>query len=249
MPAAVHVLSLPQHSHRLADCRLRSVAVGIHAPRDYDESAMDLYLPIGIVLLVSVSGCTQVSQTMPPRTATELYLLSVASENAVRGMTAEGLRGRLVYVDNKYANEKDHMFLVAEVRAKLLAEGVRIAETRDASEVILEIRTPGVSMDTRSLLLGIPGLPIGQAATAAGLPATEITTPELVFIKNFNQWGTAGVAYVAYWRETGEIVASSGPHIGRSYREDWSFFGIPANLSDIPPAKPIEASETLDDLK
>jgi len=186
---------------------------------------------------MALMGCTQVYQTEPPRSATELYLLSEASANATAQLDAAGLEGRLVYVDTTYASEKDHQYLVAATRALLLDGGARLTSQRDGAEVILEIRTPGVSIDRSDFLIGIPGLPVGTIAAAAGVPPTPVTTPELALLKNSKQWGTAGVAYVAYWRDTGEIVTGTDPKIGRSYREDWTIFGISTTVSNIPPTK------------
>lgn len=202
----------------------------------------------GLTVLVgalAAGGCTQVRHTDPPKTATHLFLLSVAIDNAIKPLAGDLLRGRLVYVDRSFAGDKELDYLVASVRAKLLGGGARLTDKRDEAEVVVEVRTQGVSIDRSEFLLGIPGLPIGELATTVGVPATTIFTPELAVVKNLKQWGTAGVAYVAYWRETGEIVASSGPHIGRSYREDWSFFGYGTTVSNIPPTRRPEDHETV----
>lgn len=199
-----------------------------------------------MVLMVALAaGCTQSRITDPPKTATELYLLSVAVEHAITPLDSERLRGRLVFVDRSSAPEKEHDYLIGSVRAKLLAGGARITGARDEAEIIVEVRTPGVGIDRSELLVGIPGIPLGALTAAAGMPGTSISTPELALVKNLTQWGTAGVAYVAYWRETGELVSSSGPHIGRSYREDWTFFGISRTISNIPPTRAPDLDEDL----
>ena len=63
-----------------------------------------------------------------------------------------------------------------------------------------------------------------------------LITPELAISKKIKQVGFASVAYVAYWADTGEVVASSGPTIGKTYREDWWFLGFgPKSTGNIPP--------------
>ena len=189
---------------------------------------------------VVMGGCTTVRTTDPPKTATEQFLTSVAAANAVRELTAEPLRGRAVFIDETYF-PKDQQFALGEIRAHLLLAGIRLTNQRDQAEIIVEPRTGGIGIDRYEFLLGIPSLPLGAVTASAGLPAGTITTPELALIKNTRQWGTAGIAYVAYWRESGEILTSSGPEIGRSFREDWWFFGWgPNSISNIPPTQPLE---------
>ena len=87
---------------------------------------------------------------------------------------------------------------------------------------------------TEQFLLGIPALYLPQA-TSSTVP---IATPELAIIKSTKQRGYASVAYVAYWADTGEVVAHSGPFIGRTTREDWWILGTgPRTVGDIPPAE------------
>ena len=63
-------------------------------------------------------------------------------------------------------------------------------------------------------------------------------TPELAIVKTTRQRGYAAVAFVAYWNDTGELVANSGPFIGRTEREDFWFFGLgPRTVGTIPPAE------------
>ena len=197
-----------------------------------------------MVLLIAAwlaGGCTTVRTTDPPKTATEQFLTSVAAANAVRQLTADPLRGRRIFVDDTYFPTRENQFTLGEIRAHLLIAGVRLTTKREEAEIILEPRSGGIGIDRYEFLLGIPSLPLGTVASAAGLPAGTITTPELALIKNTRQWGTAGVAFVAYWAETGEIITSSGPETGRSYREDWWFFGWgPNSVSNIPPTQPLE---------
>lgn len=194
-----------------------------------------------ILLGVGAGGCTSVRVTDPPRTATEQFLMSTAAADAVRQLSGEALRGRTVYVDDTYMPAKEFPYLIGDVRAQLLMAGCQMALSRDKAQVVVEVRSGGVGIDRYEFLLGIPALPLGAVATAAGAPAIPISTPELALIKNSRQWGTASIALVAYWTDTGEIIAASGPYVGRSEREDWWFFGSgPKSISDIPTTKPLE---------
>lgn len=183
------------------------------------------------------SGCASVRVTDPPRTATEQFLLSVAASGAVDQLTFENLRGRSAYVDTAYFAAAEQAFVLGRMRAQLLMAGVHITPQYDEADVIIEVRSGGVGIDRYDYLLGLPAMSFtGGPQTGPG--QVPFATPELAIIKNQQQKGVADVAYVAYWRETGEVVASSGPFVGRSFRDDWWFLGLgPRSVGDIPPVE------------
>jgi hypothetical protein len=186
--------------------------------------------------LLALCGCATQRVTDPQRTATEQFLISEAVIEAVAPMSFDVLHGRFVFVDDRFFASPDKGFVLGELRARLLLAGVQLAfDMRDA-EIIVEVRTTGVGIDRYESLIGIPsiGAVAGTAATTAGVPA-GIVTPEVAIVKETRQVGFAGIAYVAYWANTGEVVASSGPSIGRSYRDDWWLLGFgPRTLGNIP---------------
>jgi hypothetical protein len=179
-------------------------------------------------------GCASTRVTDPPRTATEQFLLSRAAANAVDKLSFESLRGRRVFVDNSYFAASEQAFVLGELRARLLSSGVLLAPDAEHAQVVLEVRSSGVGIDRDDHLLGIPSIQAGTAVSGA-LGGVPILTPEIAITKSRYQLGVAGVSYVAYWADTGEIVASSGPFVGRSVRDDWWFFGVgPRSTGNIP---------------
>lgn len=175
---------------------------------------------VGVAPVV-LSGCAYSRVTDPPRTASEQFLLSVAAERAVDQLSFTTLQGRSVFVDTSYFAASEQAFVLGELRARLLMAGVQLVPRMEDAQVVLEVRSGGVGIDRNDFLLGVPSL--------------ATVTPELSVVKNRAQVGVASVTYVAYWRETGEVVASSGPFIGRSTRDDWWFLGIgPWTVGDIP---------------
>jgi len=151
------------------------------------------------------------------------------------------LRGRRVFVDTTYFAAAEQAYIIGELRAHLLMNGVLLVPKREDADVIVEARTGGVGIDRYEFMIGIPALPVGTAVAAAGMPSVPITTPELALIKNLRQWGFASIAVVAYWQDTGELVSGSGPFIGRSQREDWWFFGSgPRRIGNVPTILPPE---------
>lgn len=180
------------------------------------------------LLLMISCGCATIRVTDPYRTATEQFLMSEAVAHAIDRLNAAALRDRKVYLDSTYlftTNTQatpEQTFLLGELRAKLLAAGVRLVDKRESAQIIVEARSGGVGVDRQEYLLGIPGISI-PGGVGGPLP---IATPELAIIKSTKQYGYANVAFVAYWADTGEWIVSSGPFIGRTAREDFWFFGL-----------------------
>src|SRR5687768_8489033 len=81
-----------------------------------------------LLLLVAGQGCATTRVTDPPRTATELFLLSGAASEAIAQLSADPLRDRLVWLETEYLSDAretstELSFLVGEMRAKLLQSG------------------------------------------------------------------------------------------------------------------------------
>lgn len=194
-------------------------------------------------LLLFGQGCATIRITDPPRTATEQFLLTGAVSEAVEQLSADPLRDRLVWVEPRYLSDTrersgEISFVIGEVRAKLLESGVRLVETRETAEVVLEIRSGGVGIDRLDFLLGIPSGYIPGVSGQVGSEGVPIATPELAIVKSTRQGGFASVAFVAYIAKTGELLATSGPFVGRTKREDFWLFGLgPRTVGDIPPAE------------
>jgi len=201
-------------------------------------------LPLLLLLGSLCGGCATVRVTDPPHTATEQFLMTVAAQRAIAQLSFDGLRDRNVYVDSTLSYVQSQpsaqdLYLVAELRARLLREGVRLTTSRSNADVVVEIRTGALGVDRLEYLLGLPatnlvsGLGQGQATT--GLP---VSIPELAILKSTKQRGFASVAIIAYREKTGELIAQSGPFTGRTVRDDYWIFGLgPRTIGNIPPAE------------
>lgn len=196
-------------------------------------------LLIAATLLPLLGGCAQVRVTDPERTATEQFLLSEAAAQAVQQLSASALRDRLAYVDPAYFESTDEQFVLGELRSHLLLNGVRLTPKRDAAQIVIEPRTRGVGIDRYDYLLGLPQVFL-PASEVGGVDAGggTVIVPELAIIKRLRQRGFASVSFVAYWKDSGEVVASSGPFVGRTEREDWWFFGVgPRTSGNVAPTE------------
>ncbi len=202
------------------------------------------WLAVLAVLMVGFAlhaGCqSSIRSTDPPQTATEQFLMSTAASRAVDQISVENLRGRKVFVDTTYFGAAQQNFVVGELRAKLLLGGVELQPDRDKAQIVLEVRSGGVGIDRSDTLVGVPSILLqADSSDQSSGARVPLATPELALFKNTDQRGIASVAYVAYWRETGEVVASSGPFVGWTYRDDWWYFGLGRRTSgDIAPTTP-----------
>jgi hypothetical protein len=196
-----------------------------------------LCLPICVA---GLGGCTTIRITDPEHTADELYLENVASKLAVDQVSVSVLRDRKVYLDSRYLTaatqpSDQQQYLIGELRAKLLLSGVRLTRWEKDAEIIMELRSQGTSVNHLEFLLGVPASSVGGIFTG-GIAAE---TPELSIIKRTQQHGYSSVAYIAYWADTGEVVAASGPFVGRTLRDDYWFFGVgPQTVGNVAPAEP-----------
>jgi hypothetical protein len=198
-----------------------------------------------LVYASTAGGCATIRTTDPQHTATEQFLLTSAAQSAVDQVSADTLRDRIVYIDTTYLTTAwqtapELSFMIGQFRAKLLEGGARIAESREKAQIVLELRSGGVGIDRLEFLLGIPsfGLSAIAGAAAAASGAGGVITPELAILKSTRQYSFASVAFVAYWADTGELLTSSGPFVGKRYREDWWIFGTgPRTVGDIPPTE------------
>src|SRR2546423_11976732 len=90
---------------------------------------------VSLLILLSLcmgSGCSTIRVTDPNRTATEEFLVTGAAAEAVRQLSTDALRDRIVWVDTTYLTPMtpgapaapppplEDLFMVAELRAKLL---------------------------------------------------------------------------------------------------------------------------------
>lgn len=196
-----------------------------------------------LAMTPAIAGCSTLRTTDPARTATEQFLLNEASRRSIEQLGAAPLRDRLVYVDDQYIVRGEYaspelLFVIAELRAKMLEGGARMTAERSKADVIVEARVVGVGIDRLESLFGIPSVALPQGASGSATSGLPLLTPELAIVKRLRQDGYASIAYVAYWRDSGEIVTSSGPFVGRSKREDFWILGFgPRTVGDIAPTK------------
>ena len=194
-------------------------------------AALSPRLLLALVLLALVPGCATLRVSDPPRTADEQFLQSEAIRQAVSQLSFAALRDRRVYVDAAYLFDgnfpsNEQSFMLGELRNRMLIEGVAVATTYGEADIILEVRSGGIGVNREEYVLGVTGQSLPVGSVEAGSLDIPIVLPEFAIVKNLDQRGFAAVSITAYWRTTGELVASSGPFVGRTNRTDFWFFGL-----------------------
>jgi hypothetical protein len=166
--------------------------------------------------------------------------VSQAVVQAVEPLNFDVLHGRRVYLDDRFFGAPEKPLVLGELRARLLLAGVSVAPDANNAEIILAVRSDGVGIDRYDSIIGIPSFGAPSAATSAAtdVPTIGIVTPEVAIVKETRQISFASVAYVAYWAHTGEVVARSGPSLGKAWRDDWWVLGFgPRTGGTIPPVE------------
>src|SRR5271169_6262900 len=112
-------------------------------------------------LLIMFCGCGSIRVTDPAETADQQFLESEATRQAVEKLSMTQLRDRKVFVDTTYLSTvkenseslsfrevpQQYLFLVAEIRARLLMGGVRLVDRREDADIIVEARTGGIGVN------------------------------------------------------------------------------------------------------
>jgi len=182
----------------------------------------------GFAITLSFTGCTTIQTTTPARSATEQLLLSTSVDRALADVDLSIFANRKVYLDTTYFDSYDPKYAIGTIRDALSREGALLMDTAAASDVIIEARSGGLSIDNAETLVGIPtmGVPIPFAGA--------IQIPEMAFYKSDRQHGFAKVALLAFVRVSREHIYSSGDLDGKSYSKYYKLLGSSWARTDIP---------------
>lgn len=182
------------------------------------------------VLALSLSACTTVRDTLPPRSATEQLLISKAADRAAAQLTV-GLRPETkAYLNSSGFEGYDAKYAIGAITEQVLLRGGQLVPDRKTAEVVVAIRAGALSVDQNDTLVGIPSISVPVPL------AGPLTTPELALFAEHQYRGVAKFAATAYDADTGKIIATSGPSFGFSHRTHWVvLFLIAWNSDDLLP--------------
>jgi hypothetical protein len=164
-----------------------------------------------------VAGCSTTSMSHTNRTAMEQLLISNAIDQALDRVNFASLRGRAVFVDDKYLECVDKGYLVGSVRQRVLDAGARLVDKPDESGVVIEVRSGGIGTDHTESYVGMPGLAV---------PGVPIELPEVRLWNKTRQRGTAKVGLVAYDTAGRHLLNHGGQAIAQSDDSKWFLMGL-----------------------
>lgn len=173
-----------------------------------------------------LAGCTSTRRTEPARTATEQLLISTAADRAA-GTMKLGVAGKKVALVDARFEAYDKLYVISLLEARLLELGAKVVKDPATAEIVVEIRSGALSIDSNSWLLGIPAL----AIPFFGGP---IPIPELALLKRDRMEGVAKLAWTAKTAD-GTLVGTDGPAYGTSHVTTWAVFMIPWTTNDTLP--------------
>ena len=124
------------------------------------HSKWSIILPL---LALVLAGCSTATMTNPPRSVTEQLLLSAAADRAINSISLVDFAGKKVFVDGtNYFESYDSKYVIGAIRDALSLAGARLMNTASNSDITVEARSGGLSVDGSSSLVGVPqtGVPI-----------------------------------------------------------------------------------------
>ena len=163
------------------------------------------------------TGCTTTRTTDTARTGMEQLLISDAVDQTLNKVTLPPVTGRKVFVEEKYLEAVDKGYIIGSLRQRLMANGAQVVDTKEGSDLTLEIFSGGVGTDNVESFVGVPGL------TVPGLP---VEIPEIRVYEKKSQFGTAKLGLVAYATTTGDLLYDSGKSLARADDSRWSVMGV-----------------------
>lgn len=183
---------------------------------------------VGLTLVAGVAGCHTVKESTPLRTATEQLLLSSAADCAMEKVHFGWLEGRRVFVEEKHFESYDKGYAVGLIRERLAISGALLVNKMNQADVVVEIRSGVLSMDSTETLVGLPAMNVPVPLTGM------VQTPELSLYKSKRADAIAKVALFAYERRSGRYLQSDGPMLGRAHLRLYRVLFVTWQRTNIP---------------
>lgn len=169
------------------------------------------------IFAASSIGCTTTRTSNTDRTGLEQMLISNAIDQAVSSNSFSSVRGRNVFVQEKYLECTDKPYIIGSIRNRVLDAGGRLVDAVENADVVLEARSGGVGTDNTDKYVGLPGLAI---------PGIPFELPEVRLWEQNAQFGTAKIAITCFDTKSGEQLESTGNLVARSDNSRWNVLGF-----------------------
>ncbi len=185
------------------------------------------------VLSFSLTGCHSLNVSEPKRTAAEQLLLSTAADRGLEGVDLAPLRGKKVFLEEQYFHSYDQEYILGAIRELIAKNGAFLVRHIEEAQIVVEARSGGLGIDSRTSLFGIPAIPFPIPMVGT------IATPEIALYKAELHDSTGKFALLAYDNKTGGYVHSTGSLAGKAYFNYYKFLGFFSwRSTDIPELDP-----------
>lgn len=175
-----------------------------------------------VLAALALGGCIgNIRETTSPRTATEMLLISTAAQRAILQYDAPSLSGRRVFIDMTNFDSIDKGYVLSALRDHLSSNGAVLADKKEDSDVVLEVRNGGLGIYDGAFTLGVPPMPIG----APGIPAAMVSPPLYVFSRKTSQ-GWAKFDFWTFDPKTNLYLNHTPSRWGSAYYNQWFIFGL-----------------------
>ena len=175
---------------------------------------------LSVAAIVVLCGCTKLTVSSPKRTAIDQLIISTAADNSLRDVDFSTLRGKKVFLDEKYYESTDSKYVLGAVRDAISSAGAFLMADVKEAEIVVEARSGALSFDQTSSLVGIPEMPVPIPFTGT------LVLPEAPFWKSEKNDAISKLALLAYDNTTRAHVMSTGSLVGRSHYRHYTVLGI-----------------------
>jgi hypothetical protein len=163
-----------------------------------------------VLACFTLSSCTAFRESYPSRTATEQLLISNAAESAASQLKIRIPQDKHCFLDVTNFEGVDARYAISAIKQSLLQQGISIIDERSEADIIIEIRSGALSIDSKTRKIVFPPLPIERWLDIKEMPANYDT------MQSKTDLGIAKFSAFAYDRHTGKLVAVADTVIGRS---------------------------------
>lgn len=150
-----------------------------------------------IAVLLLCTGCTaSMKSSLPPVTATQQLITSIAEARAVRSLHVD-LPALPAFIETDHYTGDQYM--LGLFTQAVLDAGVPLAADRDHADTIIVVLAPVGSIDAESYYLGLPPIPITPLLSIPSISAYSKTT----------DIGIARIRYFAFDRQSGDLIGDA----------------------------------------
>lgn len=184
------------------------------------------------ILVLTLTGCSTVRESLPARTATEQLLLSTAADHAAQKLAIDLPKHHKIFLDTQYFDtvSTDAKYAIGAIKNQLLTLGYPVVSDRKDADSIIEIRLGALSINQhKSRWLGLPDLNVPIPLTGT------IPIPEIILLGNNKLEGIAKIGLSIYAAQDGTLQSAIAPSYGFSRFVEWTVLLISWTDSDLVP--------------